>query len=135
MVNGTELDLHTLPQIPPGGSDKYMLPNDSLALNASEYTKKALRVSCENCNFKLQVFIDDKGYVEGFMGVALETMKGPNEPNKFYEFIAATFCATGGYCQVAVAANADNTLVFLKVKVTTHRFFKCLHIYELRNLN
>jgi len=116
-VNGIEpKDIHPFSNIPAGTTETYVLDNDSLALNASEYTNKALRVSCENCSFTLQVFINDNGYIEGFMGIPLERMTGPNEPNHVYEFIAATFCAIGGYCQIAIAADEDSTFVYIKVQ-------------------
>jgi hypothetical protein len=43
-------------------------------------------------------------------------MNGTNQVNKtVYEYVVATFCAVGGYCQIAIAAVENDTEVFVDI--------------------
>ncbi|XP_052792628.1 uncharacterized protein LOC128226688 [Mya arenaria] len=116
--DGNTEEIYEVPgfkDIAAGSSVRKTFENDSLALNNSQSRNTTLRVSSEDGPFQLQVYITVNGYTEGFLGVPLEKMQGPNQPNDGHEFVAATFCDTGGYCQIAVAANEDDTAIYLKV--------------------
>ncbi|WAQ99352.1 FCGBP-like protein [Mya arenaria] len=116
--DGNTEEIYEVPgfkDIAAGSSVRKTFENDSLALNNSQTRNTTLRISSEDGPFQLQVYITVNGYTEGFLGVPLEKMQGPNVPNDVHEFVAATFCDTGGYCQIAVAANEDDTAIYLKV--------------------
>lgn len=83
--------------------------NESCGLNGSEYTNKSLIFQSTD-KFILQIFTIRFDYVEGLLGIPVEQMMGPHE-SEIYHYVVATFCATAGYCQLAIAAAKDETAV------------------------
>lgn len=97
--------------------------NETLGLNGSEYTNKSLIIQSIN-KFTLQVFTIRSGYIEGFLGIPVEQMTGPHPP-VVYNYVVATFCATAGYCQLAIAATKDKTVVSIKLPSSVEQIVIC----------
>ena len=60
------------------------------------------------------MFVKDKStpdYYEGFLGFPIENMLSPRSNISVYEYIVATVCSAGGYCQFAISALSNDTLV------------------------
>ena len=84
-------------------------------MNGSAYENKSIIVHSTNGAFNLQVFVirEDNNYVEGYLGIPIESLNGPQQSGGqvVYSYVAATFCDVGGYCQLSVAALNDQTAV------------------------
>ncbi|XP_060582057.1 uncharacterized protein LOC132738564 [Ruditapes philippinarum] len=97
-----------------------------MAMNGSELSNKSLEVHSDDGNFVLQVFSKRNGYAEGLLAIPIQQLKGPNQVNKtVYEFVVATFCAVGGYCQIAIAAVENNTEVFVDIPEKVEEIALC----------
>jgi hypothetical protein len=88
-----------------------------MAMNGSEISNKSLEVHSNDGKFVLQVFTKRDGYIEGLLALPIQQMDGPNQVinRTVYEYVVATFCAVGGYCQIAIAATENNTEVFIDI--------------------
>ena len=91
-----------------------ILDHRAFALNGSEISNKTLIVSTSDGFFLLQVFVKDTsapGSYEGFLGVPIEQMLRLESNISVYEYIVATVCSAGGYCQFAISALSNNTQI------------------------
>ncbi|XP_060576950.1 IgGFc-binding protein-like [Ruditapes philippinarum] len=97
-----------------------------MAMNGSEFSNKSLEVHSDDGKFVLQVFSKRDGYAEGLLAIPIQQMNGTNKVNKtVYEFVVATFCAVGGYCQIAIAAVENNTEVFVDIPEKVEEIALC----------
>ena len=95
-----------------GGMESHALDHNTYALNSSEVSNKTLIVSTTDGFFLLQVFVKDTstpGNYEGFMGVPIEQMLRAESNISVFEYIVATVCSAGGYCQFAISAHLEKT--------------------------
>ncbi|XP_053400722.1 uncharacterized protein LOC128557400 [Mercenaria mercenaria] len=101
--------------------------NQSMGMNGSEFSNKSLLVHSENGKFVLQVFTKRDNYVEGLLAIPVQRMIGPNQPARtlIYDHVVATFCAVGGYCQIAIAAAENNTEVFIDIPTNVEEIAFC----------
>ncbi|KAL4235352.1 hypothetical protein ACF0H5_006987 [Mactra antiquata] len=89
--------------------------DETRILNGSEYSNKTLIVESDN-PIVLEVFSRNGGYVEGMLAIPVESMNRSEEtPFEAFDYVVNTFCDTGGYCQLAVAALEDETVVSIEV--------------------
>ncbi|XP_052271781.1 uncharacterized protein LOC127872492 [Dreissena polymorpha] len=97
-----------------GESKVHTFEDDSRSLRGSVYSNQTVMVRSDG-KFQLQVFVDDHGYKEGFLGIPQSYLiDGPVEPFNASEYVTSTFCANGGYCQFAVSAFVNDTIVSIK---------------------
>lgn len=103
---------------------KTLTYNSTMALNGSEYANKSLIINSTD-SFVLQVFTKrlDRNHVEGFLGVSIEQLLEVS--NGIYDYTVATFCATGGYCQLAVASIEDQTPIFIELPPNVEQIAVC----------
>lgn len=97
------------------------------SITGSGIAKTALIVSSsDGTPFLLQVFISNDDSSEGFLGLPLDTMLKQEAEDRVYEYIVATMCATGGYCQLAIAAVRNYTYVSIKLPVRVPPIIFCV---------
>ncbi|KAH3702524.1 hypothetical protein DPMN_077548 [Dreissena polymorpha] len=97
-----------------GESKVHTFEDDSRSVRGSVYSNQTVMVRSDGY-FQLQVFVNDRGYKEGFLGIPQSYLNnGPVEPFNASEYVTSTFCANGGYCQFAVSAFVNDTTVSIK---------------------
>ena len=69
-------------------------------MNGTEIANKSIRVVSDK-RILVQVFIYTEDHIEGYLGIPV------NKLGKMYH--VSTFCALGGFCQLAIAATHPNT--------------------------
>lgn len=108
----------------------YDLDQSSYSLNGSEVSNKTLIVSSIDGHFLLQVFVKDNSddTYEGFLGIPLELMLRADSQITVYEYVVATVCSSGGFCQFAVSALQDNTHVSIVFPGNLHEFSFCIGV-------
>ncbi|XP_053400723.1 uncharacterized protein LOC123557844 [Mercenaria mercenaria] len=101
--------------------------DQKMGMNGSEFSNKSLLVHSENGKFVLQVFTKRNDYVEGLLAIPVQRMTGPNQnaSTPIYDHVVATFCAVGGYCQIAIAAAENNTEVFIDIPTNVEEIAFC----------
>lgn len=95
-----------------GFQEKYLL-------SQSELSNKTLEVNVTSSPFSLQVIYEKNGYAEGYAAISTADVG--------YEYYVSTFCALGGYCQIAVApVSTGLTRVYIKLPVEVDEIVFCV---------
>lgn len=95
-----------------GFQEKYLL-------SQSELSNKTIEVNDSSYPFSLQVIYEKNGYAEGY--AAISTTDVGNE------YYVSTFCALGGYCQIAVApVGTGLTRVYIKLPAEVDEIVFCV---------
>ncbi|XP_053400883.1 IgGFc-binding protein-like [Mercenaria mercenaria] len=69
---------------------------EDVLLNKSEMANKSIEVVATNFDFNLHVVYEKNGYSEGYVALSASDIGN--------EYYVSTFCALGGYCQIAMAS-------------------------------
>ena len=87
-------------------------------MNGSEIANKSVHIVSDE-NILVQVFIHTKDHIEGYLAIPVDRLG--------YRYQISTFCAVGGYCQIAVAAtHANTTQVYLQFPLSVPEIVFCV---------
>ena len=88
------------------------------SMNGTEIANKSVRITSDN-DVLVQVFIYTSDHIEGYLAIPVSHL------DQLYQI--STFCALGGFCQLAIAATHQNTTtIYLQVPPSVPEIVFCV---------